>query len=256
MRERPIRLKAHEVRAILSGAKSQTRHAVRPQPSIDASGNFCWNGINFGQDSAGRPLSQSLASQLPCSRTGRVHCPFGKIGNRLWVRETWQQVHPLQVAAGRYSHEGRAGIPGPPPVSYRTIYRADGEFPPIYMLGGEPWPYRSLTPFERNGMQSFVDDPWWNPSVHMPRWACRLVLEITDVRVDRLQAISDADATAEGIIEYDMGDRPAMYGTGYPDSDPNADSSPRGAFQKLWQSTGGDWDANPWVWVISFRRLP
>ncbi|WP_126965773.1 hypothetical protein [Xanthomonas arboricola] len=277
MRERPIRLKAHEVRAILSGAKSQTRrvvkvggelppewatfaaegHSLRTSGGDRPSGLFYWSE----QQTAGQALKALrrwpiLPAKHPLAGESYwAECPFGKIGDRLWVRETWQQVHPLQVAAGRYSHEGRAGIPGPPPVSYRTIYRADGEFPPIYMLGGEPWPYRSLTPFERNGMQSFVDDPWWNPSVHMPRWACRLVLEITDVRVERLQAISDADAAAEGIIEYDMGDRPAMYGTGYPDSDPNADSSPRGAFQKLWQSTGGDWDANPWVWVIGFRQV-
>ncbi|ASK92668.1 hypothetical protein KWH04_16035 [Xanthomonas campestris pv. trichodesmae] len=238
MRERPIRLKAHEVRAILSGAKSQTRHVVKPAP--DARADWMRSDVNSVWHAG------TTAGEVP--GFGIWQCPFGQPGDRLWVRETWQQVHPLQVAAGRYSHEGRAGIPGPPPVSYRTIYRADGEFPPIYMLGGEPWPYRSLTPFERNGMQSFVDDPWWNPSVHMPRWACRLVLEITDVRVERLQAISEVDALAEAAMEW-AGEQDT------PIRDLNTGDE-RIAFKALWNSTGGNWDANPWVWVISFRRLP
>ncbi|MEP9689714.1 hypothetical protein QYG59_18305 [Xanthomonas perforans] len=248
MRERPIRLKAHEVRAILSGAKSQTRHAVK-LPHENPLGQ--WEASTSGGYGA-RDRKGNLVSEHACiwhTRTGdTLSCPFGDVGDRLWVRETWQQVHPLQVADGRYSHKGRAGITGPPPVSYRTIYRADGEFPPIYMLGGEPWPYRSLTPFERDGMQSFVDDPCWNPSIHMPRWACRLVLEITDVRVERLQAISEADALAEG----------SMWWAGEQDTpirDLNTGDE-RIAFKALWDSTGGKWDSNPWVWVISFRRLP
>lgn len=247
MRELPIRLKAHEVRAILSGAKTQTRLVVKPQPP--AGHNFAgFTTYSTHRADEGKAVWAAGEVRAALIDAHRVACPFGQPGDRLWVRETWQQVHPLQVAAGRYSHEGRAGIPGPPPVSYRTIYRADGEFPPIYMLGGEPWPYRSLTPFERNGMQSFVDDPWWNPSVHMPRWACRLVLEITDVRVERLQAISVADAEAEGSMHW-AGEQDT------PIRDLNTGDQ-RIAFSAMWASTGGDWDANPWVWVISFRRLP
>ncbi|RWU16207.1 hypothetical protein [Xanthomonas phaseoli] len=88
----------------------------------------------------------------------------------------------------------------------------------------------------------------WRPSIHMPRWACRLVLEITDVRVERLQAISEADALAEGAMEW-AGEQST------PIRDLNAGDE-RIAFKALWESTGGDWDANPWVWVISFQRLP
>lgn len=245
MKERPIRLKAHEVRAILSGAKSQTRHAVKlPHENPLGQWEASTSGGYGARDRKGNLVSEHAF--IWHTRTGdTLSCPFGDVGDRLWVRETWQQVHPLQVAAGRYSHEGRAGIPGPPPVSYRTIYRADGEFPPIYMLGGEPWPYRSLTPFERNGMQSFVDDPWWNPSVHMPRWACRLVLEITDVRVEQLQAISEVDALAEGVDHVAV-DLARVTGV---------DCAARVLFRDIWDSTGGDWDANPWVWVIGFKRI-
>lgn len=225
MRERPILFNGAMVRAILSGHKSQTRRAMKPQPSIDASGNFCWNGWNFGQDMAGRPLSKTLESQLPCSRTGRVHCPFGKIGDRLWVRETWMDltgtgVEHRDMETGKHTR---------------------------YAYGAES-PKGSASDEARKdfGLK-------WRPSIHMPRDACRLVLEITDVRVERLQAISAADAEAEGLRKFPFED---SYAWAWRDGDRSGHASPTGAFRSLWTSTGGDWDANPWVWVISFKRLP
>ncbi|NIK50307.1 hypothetical protein [Xanthomonas arboricola] len=255
MRERPIRLKAHEVRAILSGAKSQTRCVVKVGGELPPEwATFAAEGYSlttFGGDrpsglfywseeqTAGQALKPLrrwpiLPAKHPLAGESYwAECPFGEIGDRLWVREKWAD---LTATHGRH-WEKQNPVTG---LYERGIhpflwYAADGDQPE--MGGGE------------------INREPWRSSTSMPRSACRLVLEITDVRVERLQAISDADAAAEGIIEYDMGDIPAMYGTGYPDSDPNADSSPRGAFQKLWQSTGGDWDANPWVWVIGFRRV-
>lgn len=99
---------------------------------------------------------------------------------------------------------------------------------------------------------SEYDAERWRPSIHMPRWACRLVLEITDVRVERLHAISEADCAAEGVTRdtepcdhtrrscADVGCLGPTY---------------RSSFAELWTSTGGDWSTNPWVWVISFRRI-
>ena len=81
----------------------------------------------------------------------------------------------------------------------------------------------------------------------MPRWACRLLLEITAVRVERLQAISEADAMAEGIEE--INGRFSHNGGKY------ECRTPGGAFVQLWESTGGDWEINPWVWVINFNRI-
>jgi hypothetical protein len=86
----------------------------------------------------------------------------------------------------------------------------------------------------------------WRPSIHMPRWACRIVLEITGLRVERLQDISEADALAEGITQYESGWTNGLMGPF---------SSPVLAFSDLWDSTGGDWIANPWVWVIEFKVL-
>jgi len=210
MRELPILMNAVMVRAILSGAKTQTRRAIKPQPHIDGSGNFCWKGSNYGQDTAGVPLARTLASQIPSARNGRVLCPFGKIGDRLWVRETWRGL--VNIA---------------PPGSYEYVvarYVPDQEH---------------CLRIEYAATQADDSEPW-RPSTNMPRWACRLVLEITDLRVERLRAISREDCIAEGPRE------------------PVAAHGARAwhvQFQRLWESTGGDWDSNPWVWVIEFKRV-
>jgi hypothetical protein len=97
-----------------------------------------------------------------------------------------------------------------------------------------------LTPYEQ-------DQPKWKPSIHMPRWASRILLEITDVRVERLQDISRADIRAEGLQcppDLASDDVSPNYRDWYP-----------AAWRELWESTGGDWDANPWVWVVEFKRV-
>lgn len=169
MKERPIILSGPMVRAILAGAKTQTRRVVKPQ----AMGQ--WGPV--------------------------VPCPYGRPGDRLWVREAWRPVH------GGYSDLG-------------ARYRAD---------------------FER-------DQTVWRPSIHMPRWASRITLEVTGVRVERLQDISEADAQAEGSFEW-----AAEQDTPVRDLD-----EARLVYLQLWQSINGpaSWDADPWVWVVEFRRLP
>lgn len=217
MAERPILFNAVMVRAILAGRKTQTRRAIRPQPYIDGSGNFCWNGIIFGQDIAGVPLARALASQNPSSRTGRVLCPFGKIGDRLWVRETWMDLTGTGIG-----HLDTAGKP------MRYAYGAES-------------PSGSASDEARKdfGLK-------WRPSIHMPREACRLVLEITDVRVERLQTISDADAIAEGLMQAEGGSWL-----------PGPCDHPAWAFHLLWNQVYGEssWDSNPWVWVIEFKQI-
>lgn len=137
-------------------------------------------------------------------------CPYGQPGDRLWVRETWA-YHLHAMAASN------------PEVSGPWVYAADGDQALWQRL------------CER-----------WRPSIHMPRTACRLVLKITSVRLERLNEISDADALAEGIDRHDVltdGEPPPGWH--------------RGTFEKLWERINGteSWAANPWVWVIEFRRL-
>lgn len=138
-------------------------------------------------------------------------CRFGAVGDRLWVRETWL---PLWDSGAGFLTclfpTGRENSPD----AYK--YRADGEAPTNF--GAK-----------------------WRPSIHMPRDASRITLEITGVRVERLQEISEEDAIAEGC-----------QCSGVPASLTN-----RGAYAKLWESLHGpgSWDANPWVWVIEFTRL-
>ncbi|MDH1766550.1 hypothetical protein N5D37_13030 [Comamonas aquatica] len=93
----------------------------------------------------------------------------------------------------------------------------------------------------------------WSPSIHMPKSAARIWLEITSVRVERLQQITDTDCWAEGAITEARPDQFSVHSVIATDG--KAYLSPRGAFSSLWESTGGDWDANPWVWVIDFKTI-
>ena len=205
-KERPILFSAPMVRAILDGRKTQTRRIIKPQPYIDEMGNFCWNGENFGQDFNG-PCIQAIASPIPSSKTKRVRCPYGKPGDRLWVRET-------------FNHDGE-----------KYIYAAD-----LNELGVQKWAAQ------------------WKPSIHMPRIASRILLEITGVRVERLQDISEEDAIAEGCIKFPFEDDHAYT---FYDDDKTGHATHTGAYRKLWESINGSgsWDLNPWVWVVEFRTL-
>ena len=146
----------------------------------------------------------------------RVQCPFGQPGDRLWVRE----AHAIFPTHGQHRADGERWGPW------------SGLPTTISPMGGEIAYYREG--FDRSGPGR------WRPSIHMPRWACRLVLEITAVRVERLQAISTQDCLAEGITtRFKVAD---------------AADELRIQFRDLWNDAGDDWDSNPWVWVIEFRR--
>ncbi len=206
MRERPILFNGAMVRAILSGAKTQTRRAMKVQPVRN--GRF-WEaygaGWTDGMSSVPAVPGHSLAT----------NCPFGQSDDRLWVRENFADLRGTGI-------EHRPDPTGP---MQRYAFAAD-------------------TPAGSAGDSQRIDyGIKWRPSIHMPRGACRLVLGITGVHVERLQAISDSDAEAEGAIDWSM-ECPSRVGAG-----------PRAAFRGLWNSTGGHWDANPWVWAISFKRI-
>ncbi|CAG2126819.1 hypothetical protein LMG31506_00188 [Cupriavidus yeoncheonensis] len=165
---------------------------------------------NLMGDWLAKPLDGLL---LPKLQDITIHCPYGQRGDRLWVRETWAQPVPLD--------------PGP------TVYRAD--YPACVPPGYERIPK--------------ADEITWKPSIHMPRALCRLALEVTGVRVERLNECSEADAIAEGI-ERD-GDGWKSYAGG------SCVAFPTTSYASLWDSINGAsaWEENPWVWVVEFRRV-
>lgn len=241
VRERPILFSAPMVRAILSGSKTQTRRVVKPQPPSE------WNPLPemveihaWVKGHEGDELDPDRVLGLGfCNDEGlegRV-CPYGQPGERLWVRETFTEF------VGHHVMDGKRW-------AYAANCResdSDGErIRQDYIRAG--YPYR------------------WKPSIHMPRAACRIVLEITDVRVERLQAISEADCLAEGIeVPRSPDGSPLLRLTGknpptrFVDLAGAAfpDKVVRAYYASLWCDINGAgaWDANPWVWALAFRRV-
>lgn len=203
MRERPILFSGPMVRAILDGRKTQTRRAVKitaRTPGLAA-------------------CLMPPAGLAPRPRVAAELCPYGQIGDRLWVRETWQ-------------HE--AFPHGPYDVHGLVYYRAD-------YLEDPHGPDGERSPEGRYRM--------WRPAIHMPRRACRILLEITAVRVERLWDISASDCVAEGVAN-------PTAETDREWSDLDTLSVING-YKVLWEQINGigAWSANPWVWVLEFRRV-
>jgi len=228
IKERPILFSAPMVRAILEGRKTVTRRAVKPQPEVrmvDMIGPM----LTFKNKRGGHWLYPNAKAQIIAD------CPYGKPGDRLWVRETWYCDH-FEVQQGPYLQ--------PADMHDLDQSREDGEL--VYAADG-------LAPYEQ-------DQPTWKPSIHMPRWASRILLEITDVRVERLQDITEEQALAEGIVGVPF--RPddgwpicTGYMVGPDDGKTGLQTTAAKAFAGLWDSVGGNWNANPWVWVVEFKRV-
>lgn len=235
MKYRPILFSGAMVRAILAGHKTQTRRVVKHKfdhlnrEPWYATGRVIsdlptqpgsWMEFRYRQqDQPG--FDGSKASTL-------LPCPYGQPGDRLWVRETFADLLGTGI-----EHRPFAASP-----IQRFAYAAD-TVPGSY--GDECR--------KEYGIK-------WKPSIHMPRAASRITLEITGVRVERLQDISDRgpqnDCTAEGVFHSGM--RVPTYGQWHGDG---ARSSEKWMYKKLWESINGQgsWEANPWVWVIEFRRV-
>ncbi|EJL90253.1 hypothetical protein [Pantoea sp. GM01] len=217
MKERPIIFNAEMVRAVLEGRKTQTRRIIVPSMRT-ADSQF---ELHQQPDGSWRPMhtfNEGSFDSKGCERP--INCPFGAVGDRLWVRETWQAIHDSSDEHGNVDE--RTWMPS-------IIKESDSYWHPIYAAS---W---------GNEDRETRDFPW-RPSLHMPRWASRITLEITGVRVERLHSITLGDICKEfGCGLYDF--RPATYGFQ--------------VWEELWQSIYGEesWQANPWVWVIEFKRV-
>ncbi|HDG8063665.1 TPA: hypothetical protein PCO46_004273 [Klebsiella quasipneumoniae subsp. similipneumoniae] len=244
MKERGMIFNSEMVRAILDGRKTQTRRIMKVQPESNQLGLLLITDSTKHSDIGKYHWAESNATGNHV-RSKLFSSPFGAVGERIWVRETWAT---LGNEDGCYV-DWEDNLCKGDERSAARIYRASCEQRPgDYGLWSIPddayWkPHTKEHKFEGA----------WRPSIHMPRWASRILLEITDVRVERLNAISEEDARAEGIIDggcLNCGE-PEPCGCANPEPDATD------AFAYLWQSIYGqeNWNANPWVWVISFKRV-
>lgn len=224
MKERPLIFNGEMVRAILDGRKTQTRRVIKLSHE-----RGMVNPVIRGRNGEISSVSCRLAPML---------CPFGQVGDRLWVREAYQgplfNFDQMETYLEDTSKFERPEF---------CEYRADGGRTPEYYDADDNL---------RHG---------WKPSIHMPRWASRILLEITAVRVERLNDISEEDAKAEGIraIGNNFGNGPAYCDYLLPNLDDAAEwyNRAQDSFKSLWKSIYGaeNWIANPWVWVIEFKRV-
>lgn len=209
-KEKPILFSTPMVRAILAGRKTVTRRVIKPQPPSIGQYRFSnppykafWNHLHKKWWLT--PLDVDEFDPSP-RELYEYACPYGQPGDRLWVRETWRKLDCPQHDEGQ--------PPGTLCLCNQVQYRADGD-----------------------------SDGKWRPSIFMPRWASRVTLEITGVRIERLQEISEADAIAEGVEARG----------------PNHVVGARYRFGQLWNpinaKRGYGWEANPWVWVVEFKRV-
>lgn len=242
MRERGMIFNAEMVRAILDGRKTQTRRIVNWH-GLNEGLNLNFSGLKVREYPNGWVIESESrsSSEWRCKPTP---CPFGSIGDRIWVRETWAT---LGNEDGCYVDWEENLCKGDERSAAR-IYRASCEQRPgDYGLWSIPddacWkPHTENQKFEGA----------WRPSIHMPRWASRILLEITDVRVERLNSIHDVDAMREGIQNLTTCSHADFGIPGVVNA-----QHPVRAFQLLWESIYGaeSWKANPWVWVIEFKRV-
>lgn len=214
-RELPRLFKPHLIKAIRKGQKIETRQPVKPAPiqglTTSFAASFMWKDM------------VSSGTQADFLKHLANICPLGRVGDRLWVKET---------IYGCYEHKIRKEAPK----------NWDGS-KSVYDLGDYWYAADDVDP----------DEKWtvYTSAIHCPRWAARLILEITEVRVESLQTISGADAFAEGLTIY-KGDQLSMPSEGLLVSEMYRDQ-----FAKLWNDIYPKygWDTNPFVWVQKFKVL-
>ena len=226
MKERPILFSTDMVQAISEGRKTQTRRVVR-RPDI-FSDKAWFNSIPHNTTETSYKIAYLKVpyDELKDISGYRIICPYGQVGDRLWVKETFKHY------ANKWD-----GTEWKSCITYKagnvTLY--------------DSWD-KNEPPREKWWNKSTILDQW-QPSIFMPRWASRITLEITDIRVERLQDITEEDAKAEGMNK--------AIGWMFGFVSPETDNRLREIFRCLWNKINGkkhSWESNPFVWVIEFKR--
>lgn len=229
MKEKPILFKGAMVRAILAGSKTQTRRILKGPWKHKPEPCFCGGEEEEGDaDSWGWEVEQDNDFPNGFQAIRNAPCSYGAPGDRLWVRETFYCDH-FQYPDAEIAD-----------MKELLYYRATDVAP-----CGECY----------TGFAGETMDCPWRPSIHMPRWASRLTLEITDVRVQRLQDITEEDAVSEGIEPCEM--LPDSHWRVYGKGNGSSTRSEVWSYQTLWESINGpgSWDLNPWVWALEFEPV-
>lgn len=235
MKERPILMSSPMVSALLEGRKTQTRRIVKPQPVPNHRGRYKFT--QFTDD-------EGIESYWHIDPFWTTRCPYGQPGDRLWVKETHARYHTVNHivhSGGRAFSEVSDGL---------VAYKADG-FDTIDDLKQH---IRLMSGSDMEAVE--VENDRWRPSIFMPRWASRILLEITEVRVERLQDISEEDAKAEGIRLL-LGGGGTFAGREGPGKLVTPWMTAIEAYRDIWEAINGtgSWDLNPFVWAISFKRI-
>lgn len=216
MKETGLLFKAEMVRAILDDRKTMTRRMIRPK--LHQNGYFAHgNDIEVAHKNIRewREQNGTWYGLAGWNTLAYCKCPFGKVGDIIYVRETYGKLFN--------------SVEDNEPIFYRADYSA-------------------------HELETQVL-PKWKPSIFMPRWASRIKLEITDVRVERLTSISEEDAIKEGLRSVIGPLQTSMWE--YSETTGGQFADPRVAYQMLWEQINGlgSWDKNPWVWVITFEKI-
>lgn len=225
MRELPIIFSGPMVRAIRYGTKTQTRRVIRPKPYYNDAGKLAWK----------------CSGSFPAEEIAK-HCPYGTVGSRLWVRETWC------------------------PLDKDAWWDRTQPWDMMYMMGTTP--RRNGVAYLADSMRDGREDAdskrcrtelgyKWKPSIHMPRAASRIMLEVVSVRPERLQDISEEDAASEGVTCYHI-DEPGRGWRDYSRPEGCEVCSAVDSFCTLWDSInskrpGCSWADNPLVWRVEFK---
>lgn len=222
MKSRPVLFSGAMVRAILAGTKTQTRRLAKWPRAATLHGRTPAPEYSHGDGPDGNEYFHAAYGGGDLGEETvalRVACPYGEPGDRLWVRESWRPVGDAPLSE----------CEGPSDIMFHATCHEDD---------------RLVFKFR--------------PSIHMPRWASRITLEVTGVRVERLCDISEEDAKAEGVTPFEH-DPEGDCWTARPRNEMY-----RSAFEHLWGEINGwdgepgaraPWTTNPWVWVVGFRRV-